>query len=235
MCTVTYLPTKDNNFKLCVNRDESPLRPKALPPAIQTINGVRFCAPIDPEAGGTWIGLNEHKHLILLLNGAFEPHKRHTPYRKSRGLIVLDFLTSLSVLEQMASINLKGIEPFTLLSISWENNMHFKALKWDGEKRYVQFLSPATPHLICSAPLYDSRQKALRHHTFNQWLKKTPQSDLQDQILLHKLPDMPKQTGFNMNRHIVKSVSVTGIEKNGDHCVVYYEDLETGTIHQSSF
>jgi len=88
--------------------------------------------------------------------------------------------------------------------------------------------------LVCSAPLYDSRQKAQRHDIFNTWLRNLPLPDMPDQISLHKQPDIDN-AGFYMDRQIVKSVSVTGIEKNGDHCAVYYEDLETGTVHRSSF
>jgi hypothetical protein len=52
MCTVTYLPLKDNNFILTSNRDETPLR-KTIPPKTYVESGVELIYPKDELAGGT--------------------------------------------------------------------------------------------------------------------------------------------------------------------------------------
>ena len=59
--------------------------------------------PTDTEKGGTWIGLHEKGHLLVLLNGGFEMHQRLERYRKSRGLIVKDLLDKEDPLKEWHS------------------------------------------------------------------------------------------------------------------------------------
>ena len=56
--------------------------------------GEKIIFPKDPKAGGTWYAIDEFGTILVLLNGADEKHKVQLPYRKSRGLIVLDIISS---------------------------------------------------------------------------------------------------------------------------------------------
>ena len=89
MCTVTYIPNKDG-FILTSNRDENAARsPKNITRIDQ--NGTELVFPRDTTAGGTWIAVSETNRMVCVLNGAFDKHKHRPPYRRSRGLLVLDF------------------------------------------------------------------------------------------------------------------------------------------------
>ena len=67
MCTATWLIHRDG-FELYFNRDESVRRGAAHAPEILELDGVRCLAPRDADAGGTWLGVNEHGLAVGLLN-----------------------------------------------------------------------------------------------------------------------------------------------------------------------
>ena len=50
-----------------------------------------------------------------MLNGAFTKHERNLPYRKSRGLIVLEIFEYKSFSDFVTDVDLHNIEPFTLV------------------------------------------------------------------------------------------------------------------------
>jgi uncharacterized protein with NRDE domain len=93
MCTVSYLPLPSAGYILTSNRDEAPERPTALPINHYRIGERTVYFPKDPQAGGTWIATTGDESTICLLNGGFVPHiaapGHH--YRKSRGMVVLDY------------------------------------------------------------------------------------------------------------------------------------------------
>lgn len=73
---------------LLMNRDERYGRPSA-PPAV--LPGQTIVAPRDLRAGGTWIGVNSMGLVIALSN---RQGTTDDPTRRSRGLLVLDLLSS---------------------------------------------------------------------------------------------------------------------------------------------
>ena len=114
MCTVTWTRS-ESGYELLSNRDEKVTRAAALGPRILERGGVRFIAPIDGDFGGTWIGANEFGLSLCLLNGA-GPSRGRT----SRGLLVLDLLTSVTAAEateRLLAIDPSAYGPFTLLMI----------------------------------------------------------------------------------------------------------------------
>ncbi len=92
MCTVTYISPAPGQFILTSNRDEAPSR-GATRLAVEERNGKKIIFPQDPAAGGTWIAAANNQRMVCLLNGAFEAHNRQTPYRLSRGIMVLESFT----------------------------------------------------------------------------------------------------------------------------------------------
>jgi len=79
MCTVTILPESlvfsanggaDDplRWRLACNRDELTTRTAALPPAITRAGSRLAIMPVDPESGGTWIGVNDAGLACSLLN-----------------------------------------------------------------------------------------------------------------------------------------------------------------------
>ena len=89
MCTAAWL-TRPGGYELFFNRDESARRLPAAPPGLATLAGVRCLFPVDGDAGGTWLGVNELGVTLGLLNSAGESDGP-LPIR-SRGLLVVDCL-----------------------------------------------------------------------------------------------------------------------------------------------
>ena len=111
MCTVSFVRSGDKTI-ITSNRDEEVLRP-AIAPKNYLINNKKIIFPKDPRAGGTWYAVDAQANVLVLLNGAAEKHLWNPPYRKSRGLIVLDLMGSDSPLQTWQTIDLDNIEPFT--------------------------------------------------------------------------------------------------------------------------
>lgn len=131
MCTVSFVATNDA-FIITSNRDEKVIRPSAIPPKKYHINGKDILFPKDPKAGGTWYAVDAQGTVLVLLNGAAEKHEVQLPYRKSRGLIVLDMISNPSPKEFWEEINLENIEPFTL--VLFQNQALFQ-LRWNGMEK----------------------------------------------------------------------------------------------------
>ncbi len=98
MCTVTFVRTKDSFF-ITSSRDVKVQRRQALPPKMYQREEAMLLYPKDADAGGTWIALLDNLNAAVLLNGAFENHQPQPPYKRSRGLILIDILAAPSPLE----------------------------------------------------------------------------------------------------------------------------------------
>jgi uncharacterized protein with NRDE domain len=96
MCTITYTPSLQHAGKaerwIFFNRDERRSRAEAHAPKIFTGKGGRYISPIDPEGGGTWLGLHDKGWFISLLNYYPEDQLIYGPQFRSRGLLVKDIL-----------------------------------------------------------------------------------------------------------------------------------------------
>jgi Transport and Golgi organisation 2 len=216
-------------------RDESPLRPKALLPEIYNNDGVRYIAPIDAQAGGTWVGLNEYGNVIILLNGAFEKHIRQSYYRQSRGLIVKSLLSHSMPVIEWNLMDLLDIEPFTL--VVWTDNNLFQ-LVWDGDKKHRLRLDASQPHIWSSATLYDPSASTHRTNLFQEWMSINPQIDIDTmRDFFYQYTD--PYNGYIMDRNgKVQTISYTFIDVNKyDTPSLYYSDMQdvsvSCTLHES--
>lgn len=93
MCTATWIRIR-GGYQMFFNRDELATRKPALPPTVRERDGVRFLAPVDGDAGGTWIGVNEYGIAVGLANGSVGANEAGRLTFRSRGLLVLDLLAS---------------------------------------------------------------------------------------------------------------------------------------------
>ncbi|MGI8893377.1 MAG: NRDE family protein, partial [Bacteroidia bacterium] len=151
MCTLTYIPVGKAHYLITSNRDESGMRAKALPPEIYLLNNNKLIYPKDPVGGGSWIATSENGLTACLLNGAYKPHITLNSYKKSRGLIVLDLFNYKDPIQFSKEINLKGVEPFTLVMI--KNDLILE-MKWTGKTKNIRFLETSVPHIWVSEQLY---------------------------------------------------------------------------------
>lgn len=227
MCTVTLIQKSNNEFILTSNRDESP---KRLPfqPKEYEFNGVKMMFPKDKIAGGTWIGVSEHNRLICLLNGGFKNHKHNPPYRKSRGLVVKELLSASDIISEIETYNFDNIEPFTIVLVDFETKILSYELVWTGENISFKKLSKQ-PHIWSSSTLYKSEMKEQRQQWFNDFIldnKLTSETIMK----FHNSKSKNKDFGFIMNRDIVKTTSITQIEKVGDAIHFNYKSLAQNTV-----
>src|SRR6476620_7927039 len=143
MCTVTYIPTSDGVF-LTSNRDEKSWREPAIPPRTYPLESGTVMFPKDANAGGTWIAGHENGNAIVFLNGAFESHTSMPPYKKSRGIVLLDLINSQSPYNSFHSVNLNNIEPFT--AVIYDHG-HLFECRWDGAVKHRQPLDASRSYI----------------------------------------------------------------------------------------
>lgn len=235
MCTVTYLPFKNNEFILTSNRDEKSSRASALSIKPYKIGSQKIFFPKDTQAGGTWIACSENYWTACLLNGAFIPHQYNPPYRLSRGLMLLDFFGYQSVDDFIENYNFIGIEPFTLLLIHHEKEIIFSELRWDGLTIHKTIIDQTQPHIWSSVTLYSPKIIETRQQWFNLWLMNNKNYTEESIINFHRNGgngdmenDLMMQRGETM-----KTVSITCIAHLGEQIAMKYFDTKSGTKNTS--
>jgi hypothetical protein len=225
MCTLTYIPLENENFIFTTNRDESPDR-NALAPDIYMHNNMPYLYPKDTFGKGTWM-LCSVEYCICLLNGAFQKHTYNPPYKKSRGVVVLDYSTYKNTVDFILNFDFKGIEPFTMVIVSCINKLKVEEIRWDSSSIHYQKLDSNKPNIWSSSTLYNAEAKQLRKKWFNNWNKNKDYS-------ANRVMDFHKNTGKDdpingliMNRkEIVKTTSITQIVKKDKILQMHYEDLK---------
>ncbi len=181
MCIVTYLPSLDG-FTLTSNRDEHLSRAETLDPAAYPVGDEKHYYPQDQDSFGSWIAASDTGLNLCLLNGAFEKHISIPPYRKSRGLVLLEVLAFGGPEKFLLENSLEGVEPFTLIAISNHENLELIELHWDGERPFLNHLDPHLPYIWSSSTLYDTEARRMKEEWFRIWLDKNPEPG-QDEIL----------------------------------------------------
>jgi hypothetical protein len=211
MCTLTLFPKPQNKgFILTFSRDETPNRSSIV---IQQDVEKGLIYPQDALHGGTWLAFQPLKNrFVCLLNGAFEIHKRQLPYRKSRGLVVLEAFDYEEISFFCTKYDFEGIEPFTM--ILSENDVLME-LRWDGIERHIKILDKTTPHIWSSCTLYNKDIRQLREQWFSNFLK-NPKSEIrnpksEDLWSFHLTPNdsMPENAILMQRPSGVQTVSIS--------------------------
>jgi len=232
MCTVTIFYKGNNDFILTSNRDEVPNR-KALNPDTYLIKDTKVLMPKDKLSGGSWIGVNEKNRAVCLLNGGFDIHERKAHYRISRGVVVNDFL-SMSNINFVHEYNFLDIEPFTIVIADWNTSLNFYQVVWDGEQAHFSQLG-LDLYIWSSSTLYSEAQKKERLKWFNAF-KPIRQKNSEIILNFHKTAGEGNlDYGTVMDRGIVKTTSITQIEKTGDEIKMIFENLNTSEITIKTF
>lgn len=186
MCTLLVAWHLDVHRPVVVaaNRDEKLSRP-AAPPRPWTDRPLRLFAPVDLEAGGTWMGLNEAGLFAGLTNryvGGPTPGQVASD-RRSRGLLVLDALEERSALAALHRLRgLRGDEhnPFHLVMADTERAF----LLWSDGRDLVERELPPGLHVVTersfgAAP--SGREEALA-------VEPPPLSGLRSALAVHREP-----------------------------------------------
>ena len=233
MCTVSYLPLPGEGFIITSTRDEKSLRKPALPPVKYNIHDGPVYFPRDTDAGGTWIASSPGGHTLCLLNGGFIIHESSPPYRRSRGLVLLDFYRFNDVTRFRDEYDFSGIEPFTLLIRNFHGNAQdithpqFDEIRWDGEQVHHTPLNPELPAIWSSVTLYSAEVVSQRRQWFDKWLAGRPEFTVGSAVSFHKTAGTGNiQNDILMNRdNLVRTVSITSILRDPLRYEYYYEDV----------
>ncbi len=226
MCTVIFVPD-NNKYYFASLRDEDSKRAKATMPIFRSAKEVSYLSPVDTAAGGTWIGVNELGYVIILLNGGFEKHPSGNSYIKSRGKIVNELLYSTMPVVDWMLMDMKNIEPYTL--VVWADNNLFQ-LVWDGTDKHRIRLASDTHHIFSSSTLYTSKVKTYRKELFQNWMATNPQVS-KASILDFFNAVTDNDNGFIINRNdCIKTLSFSFVElSDNDTALMSYFDLQNLT------
>ena len=224
MCTVSYV--SHNGLSIITsNRDEHIGRQTAAAPGVETINNRKIIFPKDAKAGGTWFAASEEGGIAVLLNGAFVKHIPAPPYRKSRGLIVLEIISAASPAACFAEMDLDKIEPFTLILLQ---TSQLTELRWDGNSKHEKELDTAGNYIWSSATLYDEAAVAERNRLFDRFMNNHKTPSPADVYRFHANNNEDEENGFVINRKIgLKTFSITqAIIQPGKIDFLHYDLLQ---------
>lgn len=222
MCTVSFVPIKEG-YCFTSNRDEKITRDKAIPPTKYSINNKQIYFPKDPKAGGTWFA-HDNESCIVLLNGAAEKHISKDTYRKSRGIIVIDLISSSSPLNEWNRIDLQDIEPFTIILFSEKKLFH---LQWNEIEKSTIELDATKKHIWSSSTLYESEIREERANWFNDFLSNKTDIKPKELLSFHQFTKSDnKNYGLQINRNnLLKTVSITQCIITKNNFTLNYIDL----------
>ena len=230
MCTVTFIPAKENCF-ITANRDEKNIRSRAIVPAVYKIRHRKLIFPKDGAAGGTWIAVHENGNAAVLLNGAFEKHFPDPPYRKSRGKIFLDIIADDKASGHFCQIELDRIEPFTL--VLFESEKLYEC-RWDGKDKHFEQLKTHRSYIWSSVTLYDREAIKKRSQWFKAFWNKKLRPTQEDILQFHQCTgDGDPANDLLMEReNIYSTLSITSIILTADWGSMKYLDLKNNTVHE---
>ncbi len=226
MCTVSFLPLGGNDFILTSNRDEKESRELAKPPSLYSHNHLQVVYPQDQKAKGTWISAAENGFALCLLNGGFVYHKSKPPYRKSRGIVLLDFYNYNNVNQFVVNYDFNGIEPFTLIIIESRSSLKIYELRWDGKQIHISYKDQKLTHFWSSVTLYTKEVIAEREDWFKIWQRNQKEGYTAENIKEFHLTGGKgdKENDLLMRRSGVFTVSVTQIVKVDKEITMNYLD-----------
>jgi uncharacterized protein with NRDE domain len=206
MCTVSFVRVNDSVI-ITSNRDENRQRENAAAPAFHILPGKKIIFPKDARAGGTWFAASDNGIITVLLNGAFKKHITQPPYRKSRGLILLEIIEAAKPLSFFNVLNLDNIEPFTIV-LYQPGQLH--ELRWDGTEKFVKQLDIAGNYIWSSSTLYTDEIIEQRQNLFQQFIR-TPTGVTAAGIHhFHNSNNGDVENGFIINRETgMKTFSIT--------------------------
>lgn len=223
MCTVSFVYANDS-FLLTSNRDEKITRPSAIEPKIYQTESKKIIYPKDAKAGGTWFVVDEFGNAIILLNGGKTKHIPKEKYRLSRGVIVLELMSSNAIVSTWKTIDLNDIEPFTLLVLEGQQPYQ---LQWSGEEKFTDELEINQTYIWSSSTLYTPDIQQQRADWFVKYLNENKEISAEKMNFFHKNTE-PKddKNGLIINRdNLYKTLSVTQAVISGNSVFVHHSDL----------
>jgi hypothetical protein len=206
MCTVSFVRVNDAVI-ITSNRDEHIQRENAAAPGFHILANKKIIFPKDARAGGSWFAVADNGVVLVLLNGAFKKHISQPPYRKSRGLILLEIIEADEPVSFFKALNLDKIEPFTII-LYQPDLLH--DLRWDGEQKHEKKLNISGNYIWSSSTLYTDAIITLRENLFEQFMLSPAGITASDIHDFHASSNGDHENGFIINRQTgMKTFSIT--------------------------
>ena len=224
MCTVTVVP-HERGVRLFCNRDERRTRLAALPPRIYDLGSRLAVFPVDPQGGGTWIGVNDAGVMVALLNVHRRNHAPEEQPRWSRGLIVRELLHCRSLPHATAvleSLDPHAFEPFKVIIV----HEGLVAVATNNATARIRCTRRALegPLLFTSSSLGDTLVRPPRQRLFQRMVVRNGAGWLAGQARFHdhqwsRCPEV----SIRMERNDALTVSRTRIDVTNDTRQLLYE------------
>jgi hypothetical protein len=222
----------DGGYQLFCNRDEQRTRALALLPQIQQTDGTRFLAPIDGEAGGTWITVNHHGLSLCLLNGhvgqalslrrTLRPPSDSNP--RSRGLLLPNLTAAASIPEacqRALDHDLSQYAPFTLLLLQPSHTS--TVIDWNGQRARVDTNADSRMPLISSSFDLDGVQMR-RRNSFQRVIQTYGHPSAPALAAFHLSHDQgPSAYSPCMHRYDAETVSFSWIQVTRQSALFRYQ------------
>ena len=222
MCTVSFVGVK-NAVIITSNRDENLQRQNAAAPDFHLLQNKKIIFPKDAKAGGTWFAAADTGVVAVLLNGAFVKHIANPPYRKSRGIILLEIIEADKPLTFFAALNLEHIEPFTVI-LYQPGLLH--ELRWDGNNKYDKLLSTSKNYIWSSSTLYTDDVIEKRKNLFDRFINSTKNITADLVHDFHAYNNDDNENGFVINRQTgMKTFSITQAVVKPETILFLHTDL----------
>jgi uncharacterized protein with NRDE domain len=223
MCTVSIVP-HNGGVRVVANRDERRDRAAALDPRIAAIGSRAVALPIDPVAGGSWIGVNDAGLTAVLLN-RHPTHPLHDDEFASRGAIVPLALGCAEIeraVDAALGVDASQFQPFQLVLVQRHRIAVVSGDSWD-----LAYESAAldAPTMFTASSLGDVIVEAPRRRLF-EWLMNDPADRLLGQAVFHRHQWCDKRDiSVLMERGDAATVSRTTIDVADAGVTLEYEAL----------
>jgi uncharacterized protein with NRDE domain len=222
MCTVSFVRVNDAVI-ITSNRDEHIQRENAAAPGFHQLQNKKIIFPKDTMAGGTWFAAADNGVVAVLLNGAFQKHIAQPPYRKSRGLVLLEIIEADHPLFFFKTLSLDNIEPFTIV-LYQPGLLH--ELRWDGNDKHEKALDITGNYIWSSSTLYSDEVIEHRKNLFERFIHSAGAVTAETVHDFHASNNGDTENGFVISRQTgMKTFSITQAVVQSDAVNFSHADL----------
>jgi len=210
MCTISFFPNQVEGYLLAMNRDEQHSRPAAT--ELRREDGISY--PVDPQGGGTWIGVSDRGMAITLLNRYSHGQVDSSKQYKSRGTIIPPLLKMESLDRVLGSIQRLDIREFPSFSLVLFDPRERKVVLFESDgNELISREFGWVPYFLTSSAFETQGIISYRKKLFESFLTHFPKI-IKDKVVDFHLTQTPGQEARSilMSQAEARTVSFSLIE-----------------------
>lgn len=209
---------------VCFNRDEQHSRAESMPPRVWPGG---FLAPLDADAGGTWLAVKTDGTVLALLNHYPLDFTKCTP-APSRGALVAALAAHRGrpTPALLLRLGAERMNPFRLVALSLTRTVVFT---WNGRRLSRDGMLGDTG-FITSSSWETQAVIAVRHEMFRHWIQDNESLTLEAMIQFHSIAHHAKGSAWAMcmSRDDARSVSLNTIHIAKGRAVMTHQPRTQG-------